>query len=110
MNAIFDNSSVPPTPDTLSTHLFASSISQGYASSLRSRRSVATFTFDYRILGLALVIGIGWQVIKRTPFRRSGDVDLTSGLELFAALTDRYRCEREAVAESLKDKILAKLF
>lgn len=105
-DAIFDNSSLAPTPDSLSTHLFSSSISQRYACSLKSRWSVATFTFDYRILGLALVIGIGWQVIKRTPFRRSGDVDLTSGLEPFDALTDHYRCERQAAAESLKDKVL----
>jgi hypothetical protein len=41
---------------------------------------------------------------------RSGKLDLTTGLELFDVLTDHFRREREAVPESIKDKILARMF
>ena len=83
---------------------------QGDAVFLKGNWSAATFIFDYGIIGLALVIGIGWKLVKRTPFRRSDDVDLTSGLELFDDLTDHYRREREAKPDGMKDKILAKMF
>ena len=83
---------------------------QGYAVFLKGNWSVATFIFNYGIIELALVIGIDWKVVKRTPFRQPGEVDLTSGLELFDALTEHYRREREAAPESSKDKILAKVF
>jgi amino acid transporter len=71
---------------------------------------VATFIFNYGIIGLAFVIGIGWKSVKGTSFRRSDEVDLTSGLELFDALTEHYRREREAAPISVKDRILAKVF
>lgn len=83
---------------------------QGYAVFLRGNWSTATFIFNYGIIGLALVIGISWKLVKRTPFRRSVEVDLTNGLELFDDLTDYYRREREATPDGLKDKILAKVF
>lgn len=83
---------------------------QGYAVFLKGNWSAATFIFNYGIIGLALVIGIGWKLVKRTPFRRSVEVDLTSGLELFDALTDHYRREKEAMPDGMKDKILAKVF
>ena len=83
---------------------------QGYAVFLKGNWSAATFIFNYGIIGLALVIGIGWKLVKRTPFRRSDEVDLTSGLELFDALTEHYRREKEAKPDGMKDKILAKVF
>ena len=83
---------------------------QGYAVFLKGNWSVATFIFNYGIIELALVIGIDWKVVKRTPFRQPGEVDLTSGLELFDALTEHYRREREAAPVSMKNKILAKVF
>lgn len=83
---------------------------KGYAVFLKGNWSAATYIFNYGIIGLALVIGIGWKVVKRTPFRRAGQVDLTSGLELFDALTEHYRREREAAPDSVKDKILARVF
>ena len=52
---------------------------------------------------------IGWKVVKRTPFRQSDELDLTTGLELFDVLTDHFRREREAVPGSTKDEILAKM-
>lgn len=83
---------------------------QGYAVFLKGNWSAATFIFNYGIIGLALAIGIGWKVVKRTPFRRAGEVDLTTGLELFDALTDHYRRERETAPDSMKERILAKMF
>ncbi|KAF4962611.1 hypothetical protein FSARC_9389 [Fusarium sarcochroum] len=83
---------------------------QGYAVFLKGNWSVATFIFNYGIIALALVIGLGWKVIKRTPFYKSKEVDLSSGLEFFDALTEHYRREREGVPVTRKDKIWAKLF
>ena len=83
---------------------------QGYAVLLKGNWSAATFIFNYGIIGLALVIGIVWKVDDRAPFRRSGEVDLTSDLELFDALTEHYAREREAAPYSMKDKILANAF
>ena len=103
-------SPVPQTPDISTAHLSLSRRVQGYAVFLRGNWYVAIFIFNYGIIGLALVIGIGWKVVKRTPFRQPGEVDLTSGLDLFDALTDHYGREREAAPESMKDKILAKVF
>ena len=101
---------VSPPLDSSSTHLSSLHRVQGYAVFLKGNWSAATFVFNYGIIGLALVIGFGWKVVKRTPFRRAGEVDLTTGLELFDALTDHYRREREAALDSTKDTILAKLF
>ena len=61
-------------------------------------------------IGLALVIGIAWKVLKRTPFYRAKEVDLTSGLEFFDALTEHYRLEREALPVTTKSKIWGKLW
>ncbi|KAJ4245020.1 hypothetical protein NW762_014227 [Fusarium torreyae] len=83
---------------------------QGYAVFLKGKWSVATFIFNYGIIALALVIGISWKLIKRTPFYKSKEVDLSSGLEFFDALTEHYRRERDGVPVTRKDKIWAKLF
>ncbi|KAJ5584726.1 uncharacterized protein N7459_004526 [Penicillium hispanicum] len=83
---------------------------QGYAVFVQGNWEVSTFIFNYGIIALAAVIGIGWKVFKRTKFHRSKDIDLISGLEFFDALTDHYRSEQEALPVTLKDKIVAKLF
>lgn len=61
-------------------------------------------------IAFTAVIGIGWKIIKRTPFHRSKDVDLVSDLEFFDALTEHYKREREAEPVTIKEKILAKIF
>ncbi|RSL50948.1 hypothetical protein CEP53_008612 [Fusarium sp. AF-6] len=94
---------------------------QGYGVFLKGQWDVATFIFNYGIetsayngslkqIALTLTIGLGWKLIKRTPFYKSKDVDLTSGLDFFDALTEHYRKEREGVPATRKDKIWAKLF
>ncbi|RSM09165.1 hypothetical protein CEP52_004263 [Fusarium oligoseptatum] len=83
---------------------------QGYGVFLKGQWDVATFIFNYGIIALTLTIGLGWKLIKRTPFYNSKDVDLTSGLDFFDALTEHYRKEREGVPVTRKDKIWAKLF
>lgn len=44
---------------------------------------------------------------KRTPFYKSKQVDLTSGLEFFEALTEYYRHRREEAPQTLRDRIMA---
>lgn len=110
LSSSFGKSSAPRTPESSPTHLALLRRVQGYAVFLKGNWSVATFIFNYGIIGLALVIGMGWKVVERTPFRRSSEVDLTSGLEMYAALTDHYRREREAAPGSVKDRVLAKMF
>jgi amino acid transporter len=83
---------------------------QGYAVFLRGKWNVSTFIFNYCSIALAVVIFAGWKVIKRSPFYRSKDVDLHSGLQFFDALTEHYRHVRETAPVRLKDKILAKMF
>ncbi|KAF2639693.1 hypothetical protein P280DRAFT_550394 [Massarina eburnea CBS 473.64] len=83
---------------------------QGYAVFLHGNWNVATFIFNYGIIALAGGIGIYWKIMKRTPFYRCEDVDLSSGLEHFEKLTEYYKNEREAAPETLKDKIIAKIF
>ena len=83
---------------------------QGYAVFLKGSWEVSTFIFNYGIIALAGAIGLGWKIIKRTPFHRKEDVDLASGLEFFEALTEHYRHEREAAPVTVKDKILARIF
>ncbi|KAL4913701.1 amino acid permease/ SLC12A domain-containing protein [Aspergillus aurantiobrunneus] len=67
---------------------------QGYAVFVNGNWEVSTFIFNYGIIALASIIGIGWKIFKRTPLRRSKDVDLVSGLEFFDALSEHYRLER----------------
>ncbi|KAJ4167510.1 hypothetical protein NW754_011327 [Fusarium falciforme] len=62
------------------------------------------------IIAFAATAGLSWKIIKRTPFHRSEDVDLVSGLQFFNALTEHYRQEREGAPATVKDKLLAKLF
>ena len=50
-------------------------------------------------------MGISWKVVKRTPFYKSKEVDLTSGLEFFDALTEYYRKKREDAPMTVKDKL-----
>ncbi|OJJ00289.1 hypothetical protein ASPVEDRAFT_149252 [Aspergillus versicolor CBS 583.65] len=83
---------------------------QGYAVFVNGNWEVSTFIFNYGIIALASVIGIGWKVFKRTPFHRSKDVDLSSGLEFFDSLTEHYQQERESVPITTKDRIMAKIF
>lgn len=71
---------------------------------------MATFTFNYGIIALVGGIGLGWKIIKRTKFRHAKDVNLISGLQFFEASTEYYQTEREAAPESLKDRIMAKVF
>ncbi|KAL6231033.1 hypothetical protein BDW75DRAFT_233944 [Aspergillus navahoensis] len=71
---------------------------QGYAVFVKGNWEVSTFIFNYGIIALASGIGIGWKILKRTPFRRSKDVDLY------------YRHEREAAPVTVKDKIMARIF
>ena len=100
----------PRTPDASPTHRSLLRRVQGDAVFLKGTWSAATFIFNYGIIGLALVISIGWKADNRAPFRRSGEVYLTSDLELFDTLTEHYRREREAAPYSMKDKILANVF
>ncbi|KAK7407832.1 hypothetical protein QQX98_010003 [Neonectria punicea] len=83
---------------------------QGYAVFLKGNWEISTFIFNYGIIALAAAVGLGWKIAKRTPFHRSEDVDLVSGLQFFDALTEHYRQEREAAPVTVKDKILAKVF
>ncbi|KAL5334342.1 amino acid permease/ SLC12A domain-containing protein [Aspergillus crustosus] len=83
---------------------------QGYTVFVNGNWKVSTFIFNYGIIALAGLIGIGWKIVKRTPFRKSEDVDLVSGLDFFDALTEHYRVEREAAPVTVKDKIMAKVF
>ena len=83
---------------------------QGYAVFLKGNWQISTFIFNYGIIAFAVVIGITWKIIKRTRFNRSKEVDLDSGLEFFQVLTEHYEREREAAPETIKDKILGKLF
>ncbi|RDW86477.1 uncharacterized protein DSM5745_03119 [Aspergillus mulundensis] len=83
---------------------------QGYAVFVKGNWEVSTFIFNYGIIALASIIGIGWKIFKRTPFHKSIDVDLASGLEFFDALTEHYRHERETAPVTVKDKIMAKIF
>ena len=61
-------------------------------------------------IALAAIIGIAWKIVKRTPFRRSEDVDLKTGLEFFDSLAQYYEHGRESEPVTLKGKIVAKLF
>ncbi|KAJ0424043.1 amino acid permease/ SLC12A domain-containing protein [Aspergillus carlsbadensis] len=83
---------------------------QGYSVFVKGNWKVSTFIFNYGIIALAGVIGIGWKIFKCTPFHKSKDVDLVSDLEFFDALTEHYRHEREAAPVTVKDKIMAKIF
>ncbi|KAL4764251.1 uncharacterized protein BDW70DRAFT_156907 [Aspergillus foveolatus] len=83
---------------------------QGYAVFIKGNWEVSTFIFNYGIIALASVIGIGRKVLKRTPFHKSEDVDLVSGLEFFNALTEYYRHEWEAAPLTVKDTIMARIF
>ncbi|KAL2860296.1 amino acid permease/ SLC12A domain-containing protein [Aspergillus pseudodeflectus] len=83
---------------------------QGYSVFVKGNWKVSTFIFNYGIIALASVIGIGWKIFKRTPFHKSKDVDLVSDLEFFDTLTEHYRHEREAAPVTVKDKIMAKIF
>ncbi|KAJ6146247.1 hypothetical protein N7497_008229 [Penicillium chrysogenum] len=83
---------------------------QGYAVFIHGNWKVSTFIFNYGIIALTSIIGISWKIFKRTPFHKSKDVDLFSGLDFFDALTEHYRQEREAVPVTVKDKIMAKVF
>lgn len=51
-----------------------------------------------------------WKIVKCTKFLKSTEVDLTSGLEFFDALTEHYRREREGQPQTAKDKVWAKLW
>ncbi|KAJ5830607.1 uncharacterized protein N7525_008860 [Penicillium rubens] len=83
---------------------------QGYAVFIHGNWKVSTFIFNYGIIALASIIGISWKIFKHTPFHKSKDVDLFSGLDFFDALTEHYRQEREAAPVTVKDKIMAKIF
>ncbi|KAL4928486.1 amino acid permease/ SLC12A domain-containing protein [Aspergillus undulatus] len=83
---------------------------QGYAVFVNGNWEISTFIFNYGIIALASAIGIGWKIFKRTPFHKSKDVDLISGLDFFDALTGHYRLEREAKPVTVKDRIIAKIF
>ncbi|KAL3479178.1 amino acid permease/ SLC12A domain-containing protein [Aspergillus californicus] len=83
---------------------------QGYSVFVKGNWKVSTFIFNYGIIALASVIGIGWKIVKRTPFHKSEDVDLASGLEFFDALTEHYRLEREEKPVTLQDRIMARIF
>ncbi|KAL4884582.1 amino acid permease/ SLC12A domain-containing protein [Aspergillus karnatakaensis] len=83
---------------------------QGYSVFVKGNWKVSTFIFNYGIIALASIIGIGWKIFKRTPFHKSKDVDLVSGVDFFDALTEHYRREREAAPVTVKDKIMAKIF
>ncbi|KAL4864670.1 amino acid permease/ SLC12A domain-containing protein [Aspergillus spectabilis] len=83
---------------------------QGYSVFVKGNWKVSTFIFNYGIIALASIIGIGWKILKRTPFHKSEDVDLVSGVDFFDTLTEHYRQEREAAPVTLKDKIMAKVF
>lgn len=67
-------------PESSSTHSSSLPRVQSYAVFLKGNWSTATFIFNYGIIGLALVIGIG------------------------------YPGERDAVLDSVNDRILAKAF
>ncbi|CAH0052283.1 unnamed protein product [Clonostachys solani] len=83
---------------------------QGYAVFLDGKWDVATFIFNYGIIGLATVIAIFWKIFKRTAWHKSKDVDLRSGLEFFEALDDHYRQERENDPPSKFGRALEKVF
>ncbi|KAL2813927.1 amino acid permease/ SLC12A domain-containing protein [Aspergillus cavernicola] len=84
---------------------------QGYAVFVKGNWKVSTFIFNYGIIALAGGIGLVWKIIKRTPFHKSEDVDLVSGLAFFDALTEHYRAERDAAPPvTVKDKIMARIF
>ncbi|KAK5027183.1 hypothetical protein LTR13_009578 [Exophiala sideris] len=83
---------------------------QGYSVFLKGNWEVSTFIFDYGIIALAGGIGLFWKIFKRTPFRRAADIDLTSGLQFFDALTEYYRHQRDEAPVTYKDKIMAKIF
>jgi hypothetical protein len=61
-------------------------------------------------IGLALVTGISWKIVKRTRFRKAKEVDLTAGLGFFQALDEHYRRERDGVPTTRADRIMAKIF
>jgi len=83
---------------------------QGYSVFLKGNWEVSTFIFDYGIIALAGGIGLFWKIFKRTTFHRAADVDLTSGLHFFDALTEYYRHQRDEAPVTYKDKIMAKIF
>uniref|UniRef100_A0A8H7K7P5 Amino acid permease/ SLC12A domain-containing protein n=1 Tax=Bionectria ochroleuca TaxID=29856 RepID=A0A8H7K7P5_BIOOC len=83
---------------------------QGYAVFLDGKWEVATFVFNYGIIGLATVIAIFWKIFKRTKWHKSKDVDLHSGLEFFEALDEHYRQERENDPPSKFGRALEKVF
>ncbi|KXJ90539.1 hypothetical protein Micbo1qcDRAFT_205373 [Microdochium bolleyi] len=85
--------------------LFVNDGVQGNAFYLDGKWSVPTFIFNYDIIALATLIGGTWKIVKRTPFHRSVDVDLHSGLDFFGARTAHYRREREAKAIAAQDGI-----
>ncbi|KAL6248932.1 hypothetical protein RBB50_003995 [Rhinocladiella similis] len=62
------------------------------------------------MIALAGGIGLDWKIVKRTPIHRGKDVALTTGLQFSKALTEHYQHMREAAPNSLKDKIMAKIF
>ncbi|KXT00197.1 hypothetical protein AC578_7024 [Pseudocercospora eumusae] len=83
---------------------------QGYAVFLKGKWAISTFIFNYGIIGLAALIGIGWKIVKRTKVHRAKDIDLASDLDFFETLTEHYRHLREDVPMGYKDKIMAKIF
>ncbi|EED24640.1 amino acid transporter, putative [Talaromyces stipitatus ATCC 10500] len=83
---------------------------QGYAVFTKDHWKVSTFIFNYGIIALAGSIGIIWKIVKRTPFHKSTEVDLQSGLDFFETLTEHYQQERENVPSSLKERIVVKIF
>ncbi|KAL4810346.1 amino acid permease/ SLC12A domain-containing protein [Aspergillus unguis] len=87
---------------------------QGYAVFLKGNWEISTFIFNYGIIALASIIGLGWKIIHRTPFHKSKDVDLVSGLQFFDALTEEYRREQEIRSGqgsgSVMERIGARLF
>jgi amino acid transporter len=83
---------------------------QGYAVFLKGNWDVATFIFNYGIIALAGGIGLAFKIFGRTPFHRSDQVDLHSDLEFFEALSEYYQRQRDEEPETVKDKIMARLF
>ncbi|KAL4979361.1 amino acid permease-domain-containing protein [Aspergillus desertorum] len=78
---------------------------QGYAVFVKGNWEVSTFIFTYGIHHRHRM-----EILKRTTFHKSNDVDLVSGLEFFDALTEYYRHEREAASVTVKDKFTAMIF
>ncbi|ODV95401.1 hypothetical protein PACTADRAFT_50127 [Pachysolen tannophilus NRRL Y-2460] len=68
---------------------------QGYTVFLPGWWSVEDFIFYYIMIFVNVAIYIFWKVIKRTPFRKSSEVDLVSGLKEI----EEYEYEHFKIAE-----------